>query len=120
MMFFGNADHYVGSLDIVGYEVTHGVISSIGSQDVLDYQNQSGALNEAFADIIAEMVEARAQGTNDWLIGSRLGTPIRSMANRALFGQPTKMSEYIVTTDDHGGVHDNSGILRSARICREE
>jgi Zn-dependent metalloprotease len=111
MMFFGNADHYVGSPDIVGHEITHGVISSIGSQGVLDYQNQSGALNEAFADIFGEMVEARAQGTNDWLIGSRLVSPIRSMANPALYSQPTKMSEYIVTTSDNGGVHFNSGIL---------
>jgi len=111
MMFFGNADYYVGSLDVVGHEVTHGVINSIGSQGVLDYQNQSGALNEAFADIFGEMIEGRTQGTNDWLIGSQLSGAIRSMANPAAYGQPTKMSEYVVTTADNGGVHLNSGIL---------
>jgi len=111
MMFFGNADRYAGSLDVVGHEVTHGVINSVGSQGVLDYQNQSGALNEAFADVFGEMVEARTRGTNDWLMGSQLNAVIRSMANPAIYGQPMKMSEYVVTNSDNGGVHANSGIL---------
>ena len=29
-------------------------------------------------------------------------------------GQPAKMSEYIVTAEDHGAVHDNSGIPNRA------
>jgi bacillolysin len=114
LMLFGNVDRYAGSLDVIGHEVTHGVVSSIGSQGVLLYQNQSGALNEAFADIFGEMIEARTRGTNDWLIGSDLIGVIRNMVNPAAFGQPVNMSQFVVTTADHGGVHINSGIINRA------
>lgn len=114
MMFFGDADLYPGSLDVIGHEVTHGVINSIGSQGVLDYQNQPGALNEGFADIFGEMVEARSKGTNDWLMGSQLISPVRNLANPGAYGNPASMSEYIVTTSDNGGVHENSGIFEHA------
>lgn len=114
MMFFGNADRYAVSLDVIGHELTHGVINSIGSQGILDYQGQSGALNEAFADIFGEMVEARSRGTNDWILGSQLLTPARNMARPAQYGQPSRMSEYLNTEDDFGGVHENSGIIDHA------
>ncbi len=114
IMVFGNADDYAGSLDVIGHEVTHGVVFSIGSQGVLMYQGQSGALNEAFADIFGEMIEARTRGTNDWLLGSELNNVIRSMANPAAYSQPGTMSQFIVTTADHGGVHINSGIINRA------
>lgn len=114
LMLFGNADRYAGSLDVIGHEVTHGVVDSIGSQGVLVYQNQSGALNESFADIFGEMIEARTRGTNDWLIGSDLIGVIRNMVNPAAFGQPANMSQFVVTTADQGGVHINSGIINRA------
>lgn len=130
VMFFGNADRYVGSLDVVGHEVTHGVIFSIGNQGVLDYQNQSGALNEAFADIFGDMIEARAHGTNDWLMGSQLNSPMRNMADPSSFliggttrPYPSKFSELMQPNDpfldgfqdrDHGGVHLNNTIISRA------
>lgn len=118
MMFFGNVDRYAGSLDVIGHEVTHGVINSIGTQGVLEYQNQSGAINEAYADIFGEMVEARTKGTNDWLIGSQLISPVRNMANPAAYGQPSKMSQFQTLPNsqagDNGGVHENSGIIDHA------
>lgn len=114
MMLFGNSDRYAGSLDVIGHEVTHGVVSSIAGRGVLLYQNQSGALNESFADIFGEMIEARTDGTNDWLIGSHLSRVIRNMANPAAYGQPATMSQFLTTTSDHGGVHINSGIINRA------
>lgn len=114
MMVFGNADRYAGSLDVIGHEVTHGLIFSIGSQGVLMYQGQSGALNEAFADIFGEMIEARTRGTNDWLMGSELNSVIRSMASPNNYNQPATMSQFVVTTEDDGGVHINSGIINRA------
>jgi Zn-dependent metalloprotease len=129
-MFFGNADRYAGSLDVIGHEVTHGVVFSIGSQGVLLYQAQSGALNEAFADIFGEMVEARTKGTNDWLIGSQLRSVWRNMANPEAIPidgttrpYPSVMSQLIQSNDpflnyfqwqDSGGVHLNSGIINRA------
>ena len=32
------------------------------------------------------------------------------MADPAAFGQPATTAQYVCTTDDNGGVHDNSGI----------
>ena len=114
MMFFGNADRYAGSLDVIGHEVTHGVIFATGSQGVLFYSGQSGALNESYADIFGEMIESRTKGTNDWLIGSQLATIIRSMSNPPAYSQPATMSQYVVTSADNGGVHINSGIINRA------
>ncbi|HYK40983.1 MAG TPA: M4 family metallopeptidase [Thermoanaerobaculia bacterium] len=110
-MFFGDADRYAGSVDVVGHEMTHGVTSKTAG---LVYQDQSGALNEALSDIFGEMVENYATGSNDWIVGSRMANPIRNMANPAQFGDPAKMSQYVQTTTDHGGVHTNSGIINQA------
>ena len=110
-MFFGDAEKYAGSLDVVGHEMTHGVTSKTAG---LIYQDQAGALNEALSDIFGEMVENFATGTNDWLVGSRLSSPLRDMANPAHFNDPGTMSKYINTTQDHGGVHSNSGIINHA------
>lgn len=111
MMFFGNVDRYAASLDVIGHELTHGVTYSIGGNGVLNYHDQSGALNEAFSDVFGEMIEARTQGSNDWIIGSQMITPVRDMITPSNYGQPSKMSQFVVTTSDNGGVHDNSGII---------
>lgn len=111
MMAFGDADTYAGSLDVISHEVTHGVTNRSSG---LIYQDQSGALNEAFSDIMGEMTEARFGGTNDWLLGSGLARPGRSMAMPEQFQQPSKMSAFVVTKQDDGGVHINSGIINHA------
>jgi Zn-dependent metalloprotease len=82
-MFFGNADRFAAALDVVGHELTHGVTFSIGSKGVLEYQGQSGALNESFADIFGSMIEARANGgTPDWVMGNLLLPNLqRNMSN---------------------------------------
>ncbi len=115
MMGFGDAKPYAASLDVIGHEVTHGVVEKTTG---LIYQNQPGALNESFADIFGEMAEARTDGQPDWLIGSRLPTPFRDMKNPASKQLPGKMSEFVKlpNTDagDHGGVHINSSIVNKA------
>ena len=129
-MGFGDADRYPASLDVTGHEVTHGVIHSIGANPILDYENQSGALNESFSDIFGEMIEARSNGgLPDWLIGAVLNQTLRNMSNPpaiptgAGFSYPRRMSELIAPTDsrlngfenrDKGGVHINSGIMNRA------
>jgi len=130
LMFFGNSDNYAAALDVIGHEFTHGVCSTAVSSGGLQYTNQSGALNEALADIFGNMIEARTEGSTDWLVGTKLQTVGRNMKNPSamMIGNtgrpyPSKMSEFISPTDsflnifqnrDAGGVHLNSGIVNRA------
>ena len=123
-------NYLAASLDVVAHELTHGV-TDYSSQ--LDYRNESGALNEAFSDIIgtsaefyfqpraADVVNNIATMTADYLVGEdsfRGGTTngIRSLANPAAFGNPDHYSKrrYIGTGTDNGGVHYNSTIVGHA------
>ena len=82
LMLFGDGLPFARALHVVGHELTHAVTTN--SADLV-YQNQSGALNEAFSDIFGEMVEARTKGTPDWLKGgSDLGITIQRL--RKTFG----------------------------------
>lgn len=112
-----------GSLDVAGHEMTHGVIENTAK---LEYRNQSGALNESFADIFGTMIDR-----DDWTLGedvvNRSAFPsgaLRSLQNPNQGGrndpgyQPMYMSQYVALKDtpeqDNGGVHVNSGIPNHA------
>ncbi|MCB0588565.1 MAG: M4 family metallopeptidase [Phaeodactylibacter sp.] len=96
------------TLDIVGHEFTHGVVQTSAG---LEYQGESGALNESFADIFGELVERHARGNLDWLVGGDRGA-IRSFSNPLSFGDPKnfKGTNWVSGSDDNGGVHTNSGV----------
>lgn len=122
VMLFGDVQPFAGALDVVAHEMTHGVTQNSAG---LIYQNQSGALNEAFSDIFGETVEARTRGRNDWLLGKDLGEPARDLKNpgsliSSTTGKPypSKMSEFAqlsnTSNSDHGGVHINSSIINHA------
>jgi Zn-dependent metalloprotease len=53
------------SLDVAGHEMTHGVVSKTAN---LEYQSESGALNEGLADFFGESIEGRS----DWVMGRDL------------------------------------------------
>jgi len=135
LMFFGNGvpsnffmastgqnvAQLAGGIDVAAHELTHGVTSSSSN---LIYLNESGALNEAFSDIMGTAVEFYYQtpgpgrGQADYLCGEdvfravRAGSlnGIRSMDNPRLFGQPDHYNLRYTGTADGGGVHINSGI----------
>jgi bacillolysin len=108
-----------GALDVVAHELTHGV-TDYSSQ--LVYQNESGALNEAFSDIVAASAEFFFQPVGDgpaqadWLIGEDMIRPggLRSLANPSSFGDPDHYSVRFRGTADNGGVHINSSIPNHA------
>ncbi len=114
-MFYGKG--YAGADDVVGHEMTHGVISN---KSDLFYFFQSGAINESLADTMGEIIDHRydlnhRDTANSWTIGEDLpGGAIRSMASPGAFGQPDSMtsSRYVadITLSDNGGVHTNSGV----------
>jgi bacillolysin len=125
LMVYGDGDgriftHLAAALDVVAHEMTHGV-TDFSSQ--LINQDEPGALNEAFSDIMAAAIEFYYQpvgsGTDkgDWLIGEDvlLVYPgyIRSLNNpHGVLGDPDhyNLRQFIGTTTDDGGVHFNMTI----------
>jgi bacillolysin len=123
-------DYSAGSIDTVSHEYSHGVTAYTSN---LIYENESGALNESFSDVMADSVEwfyqpagsgimkaDYLQGEDDHragLAGSKAG--IRSLADPAAYdcGYQTCPDHYTLRyrgSDDHGGVHVNSSIANHA------
>lgn len=113
---------WAGALDFIAHEFTHGVVTFTVD---LEYLNQSGALNEAFADWGGAMVDR-----DDWTLGEDNAKKsyfttgcVRDMANPHNGGTkgdgiwiPAHMNEFMnMSTDrDNGGVHYNCGIINKA------
>lgn len=98
-----------GDLDVVAHELSHGVTDATSD---LIYQNESGALNEAFSDIMGTSIEFY-YGTGNWTIGEDVtvgSNGIRNMADPGEDGDPSHYDERYTGTGDNGGVHINSGI----------
>ncbi|TFW11628.1 M4 family peptidase [Massilia arenosa] len=85
----GSSFYSLGSIDVIGHEMGHGVTAATSN---LTYSGESGGLNESSSDINGEMIEAYAKngGTgsvipatgNDWMMGkeiARNGVPLRWM-----------------------------------------
>ncbi len=113
-MFYGQG--YAVADDVVGHEMTHGVISKNAD---LFYWGQSGALNESLADIMGEIVDHRfglVAGDSDWELAEDLpGGAIRDMKDPTSFGDPDRTGRPLWFADtlsygDGGGVHFNSGV----------
>jgi Zn-dependent metalloprotease len=128
-----------GAQDVVSHELSHAVTSCNSN---LDYIKESGALNEAFSDIMgttAEFEEEEPNSSNcvressqpscaDWWLGEDLvvdGTnhAFRSLAKPQVLGQPSHFSQRVyantnlgncVQGNDYCGVHTNSGIANQA------
>lgn len=102
--------------DIVAHELTHAVTQFTAG---LIYQNESGALNEAYSDIFGELIDLDTTygdgSASPWAMGegSSLGV-IRSLSNPPAHGDPDRGTSYLCTTFDNGGVHTNSGIANKA------
>ncbi len=121
LMVYGTGDGElmgpVVGLDVEGHEFTHMVIENNGNGG-LDYQGESGALNESFADIFGACVEFYSEFNPDWTMGEdiMLTQPfIRSLSEPNAGQQPdTYEGQFWVNPEnlsfDHGGVHINSGV----------
>jgi Zn-dependent metalloprotease len=125
-----------GALDIMAHEFTHGVTQYSAE---LVYNREPGALNESFSDVMAEFVENKVLGSNNWLLGwdrmvlignSLVNAPIRSCIAPGLYRQPDRYlglknwsnatsscsptgppsSPSDPVDNDNCGVHTNSGV----------
>ncbi len=137
-MAYGNGDgrlfrRFTQSLDVVGHELTHGVQSFTSN---LNYFDQSGALNEHFADAFGILIRQWKRGETvakaNWLIGAEVLVPaptrraIRDMENPGTAfvndpdlgtdPQPAHMSKVYSGAQDRNGVHINSGIPNRAFV----
>ncbi len=108
--------------DVVGHELTHAIVENTAK---LKYINESGALDESYADIFGETIDLWNGKGNDaanvrWLIGEDLptarGVGIRDMMNPAKFRNPARVKDpfYHCIPSDNGGVHINSGVPNHA------
>ena len=119
-IYWQNDEIYIGgedgsnesftTLDMCGHEWTHGVNSH---HNGLVYQDESGALDESFADIMGAMVEYYVEGfhSGTYLQGDDAGTR-RSLSNPAAYNDPSIYlgTNWYTGTNDFGGVHTNSGV----------
>ena len=120
-----NYTHFSGALDIAAHELTHAVTSATSN---LVYRNESGALNEAFSDMMGKSVEffyhppGSGAGQADYVLGKDIARAVRpgalngdrSMADPGLYDDPDHYSRRYTGTGDNGGVHINSGIANHA------
>ncbi|MBD5103517.1 MAG: hypothetical protein HDT47_01485 [Ruminococcaceae bacterium] len=115
-MVFGDAGNYAAALDVAGHEFTHAVINYVvgdGASRTLTYSGESGALNEAYADILGNLIEGKTN-SGRWLIAEDSDGAIRSMEDPSLYYQPEHYNSRYTGTGDNGGVHTNSGIFNFA------
>ena len=134
-MAYGDGDgkvfiQFTKALDVVGHEMTHGVISR---ESNLEYQDEPGALNESFADVMGALVQQwhkdeKDPQTADWdmgelIMGSSPATRLRTFKDEKAYEndpalgtdpQPKHMKDKYTGTQDNGGVHINSGIPNHA------
>jgi hypothetical protein len=109
-----------GTIDVVGHETSHGIIQSLGG---LNYEGESGALNESIADIFGIAFEKfydikNSKNLFDWTMGEDVyNGGFRSFSNPKINRQPNlyKGKYWKNTTNpnennDYGGVHTNSGV----------
>jgi bacillolysin len=128
LLLYGDGDgrrwtYLSGGFDVVAHEWTHGVTDFTSE---LIYRDESGALNEAFSDIMAASMEfyyypvGTAREGADWLIAEDvfIAAPgyLRSLNNPSATGNPDHYSlrRFIGTSTDDGGVHFNATIATHA------
>ncbi len=119
--YFGNGNiHFfpmIRALDCVAHEFGHGVTQFTAN---LEYQGQSGAINETYSDIMGALLDGNFTVGED-IIKNRNMYPtgfMRDMSNPHNGGssvydqgwQPAHVSEMYLGNEDNGGVHINSGI----------
>ena len=128
---FGASDlnDYGECIDVAAHEFTHGVTTYTIGGDL--YENESGAVNEGFSDVMGNLCELLLGATEDtdWLLGENCGSPIRSMSCPWDYQQPVTIggkyyqepAETPLWENDYGGVHTNNSLISHIawQLCRD-
>ncbi len=118
VLAFGNGDSYTydssGSIDIVAHEYTHSITMNTAG---LEYVSQSGAIDEAYADIFGTLIEHSYKTDFNWTMGEDFlkSGYMRDLSNPEI----DHMSKLRVCNESHAHdlscdnnyVHDNSGVI---------
>lgn len=114
------------ALDVAAHEMAHGVSYFTARLGDTPAPNEPGAIEEAFADIIATAVEFHTQEAGDgplradYVMGEDSGLLIRSLRdpqearNRITGPYPDHYDDLFRGSQDSGGVHINATILGHA------
>lgn len=107
-------------VDVCGHEYTHGITRH--SMQGIYYQNETGAINEAYSDIMGNLAEMSLGYTTDksWLYEERSGDYIRNLGNPndreqpayvgdAYYRPPVRSPDF--SLNDYGGVHYNNSLI---------
>lgn len=143
-MYIGNYDgkSFAAALDVLAHEFTHGVISYTSKFTTTpkdkNCANETGALNEGYADIIGALIEGE-----NWTIGETV-ILARDLSNPLSLNTPSvkggdfyypegylkngvTLEEYLrskgykqVTDYDNGGVHQNANVVGHAAYLMYE
>lgn len=110
---------YLAAPDIIAHEYTHGVTYNTAG---LEYQGESGAIDEAFADIFGWFVKKEIRKSkSSWTIGEDVTisepclrsfiAPEIGITAQPSYYQGEYWADTSLLTEDHGGVHKNSGVI---------
>lgn len=97
------------SLDVIAHEISHGLTEKTAG---LVYNDESGALNESYSDIIGKCVEHYVKPTTfNWIIGSEFSNNKKGFRNMADPNQNENPSTYLGNYwHENNDVHYNSAV----------
>lgn len=118
ILAFGNGNLYnhdaSGSIDTVGHEYTHSIVQHTAN---LEYVSQSGAIDEAYADIFGTLIEHSYKSDFNWSMGEDFTKHgyLRSLSNPEIdhidkLKICNEPHEHNLICDNNY-VHDNSGVI---------
>jgi Zn-dependent metalloprotease len=127
-MVNGDLRSYAVARDVVAHEIIHGLTDHTAR---LEYQLESGALNESYSDIFGIIIanwqppDGGDVETWDWQMGEDLdatGVPLRDISDPERRGQPAHLDQMRTLSpgevpdrsNDFGWLHRNSGIHNKA------
>jgi bacillolysin/neutral peptidase B len=124
-MVGGRLRSYAVARDVVAHEIMHGLTDKTAR---LDYQLESGAINESYSDIFGILISNADEpdvSRWNWEMGEDLdltGVPLRDLSDPTKRGQPAHLDdmkklgpgEEPARENDYGWLHVNSGIHNKA------